>query len=294
MSKKKKKDYEQRKRERQLKLKELRMLQEKALQLEKELELRKNERIRELNVRNLKIFVNTCNFLAPFVLTVGLTVGGFKLFGLGLPVRTDKIVNYKVYNLDYQTDGFVSMNEEYKTNRWFDYELPTNELTIYTPWELEENQYFRYKLDYTLGELKKLDLFNALLKEDYYLIQATIGEKIKYYKQEKQVIENVQDIENSDYYFKANLTVLDEEDTLVYDETKLKNILVSISELLIISSIGVFLTRLRKFKYRDNLREINNCYKDKVNNIQILEHELESTNKKILALQRKGVRPNDK
>ena len=294
MNKRKKRDFEQRKKERQLKIKELRELQDKAFQLEKELELRKSERIKELNIRNLKIFMNTCNFLAPFVLTAGLTVGGIKLFGLGLPIHTDKIINYKVYSLEYQTGGIVSMDEEYKTNRWFDDELPANKLTIYTPWELEDNRYFRYKLNYTLGKLENLDLFNALLTEDYFYIKSNIGDNIKYGSQERQETENVQDVENSEYYFKANLTVLDEEDTLVYDETNLKNILVSISELLITGGIGVFCTRFRKFKYTDEIRKINNGYKEKINDIQVLEHELESTNKKILALQRKGVRPNVK
>ena len=92
------------------------------------------------------------------------------------------------------------------------------------------------------------------------------------------------------------ITFCGHSDFLFSDDVRqqLKNIIVSISELLITGGIGVFCTRFRKFKYTDEIRKINNRYKEKINDIQVLEHELESTNKKILALQRKGVRPNVK
>lgn len=136
-TRKQKQQSEQRRRKSQIK--ELQDLREKAIQLEKQIAEQKAENFKQLNIRNLKIFGNTRNFVAPFVITAGLTVGVFKMFGGGLPFHTDEITKYKLYNLDYQTNGYVTMEESYRTNGLLDDDLPSNELTIYTPWKYENS-----------------------------------------------------------------------------------------------------------------------------------------------------------
>jgi hypothetical protein len=114
------------------KLKELKSV------LEKELEENKKKRIIEFNKRNIKFVYHTFKFLLPYLLSTGLTVGGFNLIGKGLPFHLDQINKYKVYNLDYDTMGYVTMDEEYidlhKEN------VPSSSLVIYSPWEEQDGQ----------------------------------------------------------------------------------------------------------------------------------------------------------
>lgn len=218
-TKKQKQQAEQRRaKNRKSQIKELQELREKAIQLEKRIAEQKVENFKQLNIRNLRVFGNTCNFIAPFVISAGLTVGVFRLFGGGLPFHSDEIVKYKAYNLDYKTNGYVTMDESYRTNRWFDDSLPSNELTIYTPWEFKDNQYMRYKREYNISKLKTLDLFDAVLEEDY----AYITNNIKEYKEEIQVANSIEETEGQDYFFEASLHMLDKEDVLKYNETDLK------------------------------------------------------------------------
>lgn len=111
---------EERNKNRKSQIKELEELKLKALELESRIIEQKKENFKQLNIRNLKIFANACNFAAPFVISAGITVGVFRLFGGGLPFHSDEITKYKAYNLDFQTDGYVTMDDEYRTNRWFD------------------------------------------------------------------------------------------------------------------------------------------------------------------------------
>lgn len=274
-------------------IKELQELREKAVQLEKKIAEQKLENFKQLNIINLRVFGNTCNFLAPFVISAGLTVGAFSLFGGGLPFHSDEIVKYKVYNLDYKTNGYVTMDESYRTNRWFDDSLPSNELTIYTPWELKDNQYMRYKREYDISKLNTLDLFDAVLEEDY----AYITENIKKYKEELQVVNSIEENECRDYFFEASLHMLDKKDTLKYNETDLKNIIITIIELVLGLGIGGAVAYFRDFEYLLKLKNDADIYfyRCRIKAIKLMQEELTATNEKILSLSRKkGDKTNDK
>ena len=108
--KQKQKSQQRMQKDRKTQIKELQELKEKAVLLEKKISEQKLENFKQLNIRNLRVFGNTCNFLAPFVISAGLTVGAFRLFGGGLPFHTDQTVKYKAYNLDYKTSGYVIMD----------------------------------------------------------------------------------------------------------------------------------------------------------------------------------------
>lgn len=291
-TKKQKQQAEQRRaKDRKTQIKELQELREKAAQIEKRIAEQKLENFKQLNIRNLRIFGNTCNFLAPFVISTGLTVGAFKLFGGGLPFHTDETIKYKAYSLDYQTGGYITMDESYRTNRWFDDSLPSNELIVYTPWEYKDNQYTRYKRDYDISEICTLDLFDAVLEEDY----AYITENIKEYKEEIQVANSIEETEGQDYFFEASLHMLDKEDTLKYNETDLKNTIITIIELVLGLGIGGAVAYFRNFKYLWELRDVNRDYHYRIKAIKPMQEELTTTNEKILSLSRKkGGTTNEK
>ena len=282
-TRKQKQQSEQRRiKERKSQIKELQDLREKTIQLEKQIAEQRVENFKQLNIRNLKIFGNTCNFVAPFVITAGLTVGVFKMFGGGLPFHTDEITKYKLYDLDYQTNGYVTMDESYRTNGLLDDNLPSNELTIYTPWKYENSQYTRYKREYDIDKLNSLELFNAVLEEDYSYIE----ENLKDYKEEKQTVNSIEETEKMDYFFEASLHMLDKNDTLKYNETDSKNISITVTELIFVLGIGALLAHYRNFDYLYELSCINDDYNYEIEAIKPMQEELALTNEKILSLSR--------
>lgn len=276
-------------------IKELQYLKEKKLQLERQISEQKAENFKKLNIRNLKIFGNTCNFVAPFVITAGLTVGLFKMFGGGLPFHRDEITKYKLYDLDYQTNGYVTMEESYNKKHLLPNDLQSNELTIYTPWKYENNQYTRYKREYDIGKLDSLELFNAVLEEDYSYIE----ENMKDYKEEIQTVNSIDETEKTDYFFDASLHMLDKNDTLKYTETDLKNIVITTVELIFALGIGTLFAHFRNFDYLYELSRINDDYNYDYNYeiglIKLKQEKLALTNEKILSLSRiKEGKINDK
>lgn len=260
----------------QIKIEKLQALREQAVFLESEISKQKEENRKLFKIRNLKIFGKTCNFLAPFVISTGLTVGVVKLFGGGFPFYVDENVNYKAYNLDYQTNGYVSMEDYYTSFN----DLQSNELVIYTPWEYENDQYIRYKRQYNINEVNILDLFDAVLEEDYDYIE----ENLKEYKEETQIINNIDENEWKEYYIDASLHMLDKKDILKYDETEFENTITTILDLVIGLGIGALVIHFRNFEYLRELRYINRAYHLNVKPIKPMQEELTMVNEKILSL----------
>lgn len=262
----------------------------KVSELESKISEQKKENLKQFNIRNLKVFASTCNFVAPFVITTALTVGTIKLFCGSLPFYQDEITKYKTYHLKYQTDGEITMNDEYETNTLFDEGLPSSTLTIYTPLEKQNESYVRFKREYDI-KTSNLDLYNAVLAEDYNYI----FENLKVYKEENQVINKIDYKENDKYFFEAELHIINKEDTLKYKESSLKNIIVTIANLTLGLGIGGLIAWARYFDFPDKLREINDDYQGQISPIEPIKQELLNTKKKILSLQKnKGVKNNEK
>ena len=281
--KQRKKEAKRGSREREERIKELQELKKEAKRLDEKISEQKQENFKQLNIRNLKIFGNTCNFLVPFVISTGVTVGAFSLFGGGLPFYKDKVIKYKVYDLDYETNGSITMEESYRTNRWIDDDLASNELVIYTPWEYSDGQYVRYKREYNVDEIDTLDLFWAVLEKNYDYI----SEKIKDYKEEVQISDSLMTTLGEDWFVRASLHMFDEEDILDYNETNFKNIVITAIELIIGLCAGGVLVLSRNFDYLGKVEDANLDYQEYVEEIQKMQKKLTVTNQKILSLSKK-------
>lgn len=279
-TRKEKLKQEQRNKTRKSQISELEELKSKALQLESKIIEQKKENFKQLNIRNLKVFVSTCNFLAPFVISANIIIGLFSLFYGGLPFYLDEITKYKVYNLDYQTNGDIAMDDEYITNRWVDNSLPENTLVTYTPWELQDGQYVRYKREYDVGKLITLDLIGAVIDEDYNYIT----ENLEKYKEEKQVTNEINSTEDNNYFLEASLHMLDKENVLKYNETDLKNKVITIIELVLSLGIGGLIAYYRDFSYLYALKRIKNNYIERIEPLESMKQELKETNEKVLSL----------
>lgn len=261
-------------------LKELKELKKDISVLELRLQEAKKEKAKQFHIRNLKVFVNTCNLVAPFVVCSGITVGLFALFGGGTPFHRDQITKYKTYNIEYQMDGTIEMEEEYKTDRWYDNALPSNSLTIYTPWSLQDDQYIRIKRTYNLGELTTLDLYYAVLEEDYDYINNNLDN----YKEEKQIFNKLNITENNNYEMKASLHIIEKDNFLKYDETLTKNIIITVIELIVGLGFGGLITALRDFSFSYEVHINNVTYHNYIDVVENTQLVLDVHNKKLLKL----------
>lgn len=275
------KQYEQReKKDYKEKTKELQELRTKIIQLQ---QMINEQKFRRFTIKNFKQFVNVCNFLTPFIISAGLTVGSVKLSGGGYPFHIDKIIKYKVYSLEYQTNGFITIDESYIINEEMGNILPQNELIIYTPWEYKNNQYTRYKREYNIRMINTIDLFDAVLEENY----TYITENIKEYKEEVQTVNSIEQTDGQDYIFEANLYMLDKEDTLKYNETEFKNNVITIIEILLGLGIGGALTYFKNFKYLCEIKDEEDNYQYRLKAIKPISYELTEPNEKLMIYSRK-------
>lgn len=291
MSNKKSKEKRQKQiKKRQKQIAKLEKLKLEAIRLDTKLAEQRKANFVNLNIRNLRIFKNTCNFLAPFVIIGGLTVGSFALCNGGLPFHLDKIKKTKNYILEYQTSASVNIKESYR-NKLEDFfneiEFPSSELIIYTPWELKEGQYIRYKREYNIDKLNTLDLYNAVLDEDYKYIEKNLKE----YKEEIQVSNRIDELEKNIYFIDATLHFEDKSDFIEYNETNLKNIIITISELIVGIGLGALIAKIRDFDYSYELSIVKRDYEHCIKDTKPTEDQLKKTNKKILSLS-KQIRGN--
>lgn len=258
---------------------EIKKLEELKEQLKKKLDEQRKEKFKQFNIRNLKFFGNTCNFLAPFVLSAGIAVGVFRLCGGGFPFHTDEIKKYRLYNLDFDTKGYVTMDDEYRTYGILD-ELKSNSLVVYSPWDEQNGQYIRFKREYNIGTLNSLDLYDAVLNEDYSYIEENVTD----FKEEIQTTNRINEEESNDYIIQASLHMLDMEDTLVFSETDLKNIIITIIEVVLGLGVGSIIAWKRDFDYLWEIECINDEYKCTIKKLNSTKEKLEDTNQKILSL----------
>lgn len=257
----------------------IKKLEELKADLEKELREQKKEKFEQFNIRNLKFLGHTCNFLAPFVLSAGITVGVFRLFGGGFPFHTDDITKYRLYNLDFDTKGYVTMDDEYRIFGILD-ELKSNSLVVYSPWEGQDGQYIRFKREYKIGTLDTLDLYNAVLNEDYSYIEQNVTD----YKEEIQTSNRINEDEPNDYIIQASLHMLDKEDTLIFSETDLNNIVITIIEVVLGLGVGSLIAWKRDFEYIWEMQHVNRDYNCTIKSLNSTKEKLEDTNQKILSL----------
>lgn len=260
----------------------LEYLNKRVIELQSDIDngIKNNKKI--LRIKNLKFFKNTCNFLAPFVLCTGLCTGLCFLFGRGLPFIKDYNVKEKTYILDYQTDGDIIMEEEYRTNDWYEDSLPANELVVYTPWYEEEDHYTRYKWTYLIRDAND-EIINAVLNEDFSYLSSTIDK----FKKEKQTINVIDD--KGDFYFDAYLTRIDEDDIIKTPESTKNNIVFTLLQLGLGLTFGTIIAFMRDFSYLREIRYDRLDYNRNFIDIEPLKEELDRVNSEILKLsKRKG------
>ena len=224
-------------------------LKNEKTELSKKINVENLKRIKAFHIRNLKIFGRVCTLVTPFALSAGLTAGAFKLFGGGYPFYIDTITAYKTYNLIYDDEKieFISeymTNNDYLDNGLQSYFNQNNIVICYTPWEEKNGKYIRYKREYELSPPYSLEFCKAVLNDNYEFIYNYINTHNNGKKEEKQIINSINKESSNDYIFhaKLNLHLIDKNDTLLYSETDLKNIIITIVEVILGLGIGTLIT----------------------------------------------------
>ena len=255
-------------------------LQEQAESLRKELAKQRIERVKQFNIRNLKIVAKTGRFLLPLVVTTSIISGLAFGLGGGLPFYVDDIKMHRVYSLEYQTDSKPYMVKEFSTTTSFS----PNELTILTPWEFQDNQYVRYKRVYNFDEVKDLKLLDAILEENFEYV----SKNVKDYKEEKQVANSIVESEKNDYFFQASVHILDEEDILKAPESNSDNAVITTLDLVFGLLLGLVVMVEDDYDYSWEVKRVNNRYYAVVKGIKKKKKELTEINQKILTLSKGG------
>ena len=252
------------KNEKQEQLYELTKLKNK---LEDQLSYEKKNKIKNFHIRNLKVFEATCKFTAPFAIFTGIFIGVVNFFGGGLPFHKDDIPSYKVYSLELNNNE-IETYEGYYPLGIFD--------------SLQKNgEYTRFKREYNFYDSVTLSLYNAIIESNYDYVKETL----KDYKEEIQKT-NIINNENNDYIVEASIHLFDKEDILFCKEEDIKNIFVTLVEMIFGSVFGYIINRLRRFNYCSKLQKINDEYYLEIALFNETKKELSDVNKKILSLKR--------
>ncbi len=287
MSKSKRKTRNQKikyQQERELKIKELKKLKQQTIELEKKIKLEEKVVRKAKTVRNLKLFMSVCEFSVPFVVVSALAVGGLNVLGLGLPFRKDSYKKEKLYSLEYQTDGYIEIDEHYKNNNWLNKSLPENELKIYSPWLKDKyGSYKRTVKSYSISSLNDTKIFDAILNEDIDYINENYSEYSEYEEETNEV-----SFQYEKNIIKANLNFFDEKDTIKLCESDSRNKIVTGIEIAITIVGGIIFAAKTRFSIVDSVMFITSEYKQKIIPLNKLKEELEQKQQKILSLTQGG------
>lgn len=261
---------------------EIKKLEEDLIIIEHKINDYENKKIKNACLKNLKIFGSVCNFMMPFVIISGITVSGVNYLGFGLPFIKDDIRKEKRYTLDYETNGNIESEEHYIFDSPV---LSDNELTIYSPWTLtEDNLYERtiknFDVDY---DTSSVSLYNAILNEDIERIE----EIYPNYTLETETTNQISSI-NDDYIIDAHLDFLDSKDILTYKENSSTNIFVTFLELLICLGIPSFISYHRSFSLVDSIKNINKKNESQKEELRDLYEQLDQKQKRITNLSNGG------
>ena len=265
---------------------EIKRLEEDLIIIEHKINDYENKKIKNACLKNLKIFGSVCNFMMPFVIISGITVSGVNYCGFGFPFIKDDIKKLKKYTLDYETNGNIESEERYLMNNIFDSPaISYNELTIYSPWTLtEDNLYERTIKNFDINSnTSSVSLYNAILNEDVERIE----EIFPNYTLETETTNQISSI-NDDYIIDAHLDFLDSKDILTYTENSSTNNHVTFLELLICLGIPSFISYRRSFSLVDSIKNINKKYESQKEELRDLYEQLDQKQKRITNLSNGG------
>jgi hypothetical protein len=248
---------------------ELKVLEDKLQELKEEKRARQIRNLKNLGIRNLKFFGYACNFIMPYVVTAGITIGAFKIFNGGLPFAKDDIIKYKMINLESDASENILVEEKYQENHWYSDAIPSSSLQIVYPWiESPGVGYTQVTRYYDVST--STELINAIIEKNI----EKINELLPKYDEE---IKQTNEYKNTDEKptIIANIHFLNKKDVLKYSESDLKNIIITSTEILLTFIIGSIVAYFRHFNIIISIKDTNQQYK--IESTKTLNNEIIKT-----------------
>ena len=271
---------DKRRAEYQRQLKELNRIK---AQLEAKVSADRKEVFKKFHIRNLRIFRDTCNFLLPFVVCAGISVGGLYALEGGLPVKKDDLTrNKRVYFSVDTPEEKTYLKEEYAYTGIFSNGEASSKITIVSPWEKRDDYYVRFTREYSISKNKK-EIIQAILQKDY----STLVDLLSNYTEIEETTNHPTSLDE-EYIIKGNIIFIDEEDKITFPESTAKNIIITLVEVAFTLLVGGVVAHNRYFSYIDALETDQRNYRVCLRAYKKHQEELEETNGKILALTRGG------
>lgn len=194
------------------------------------------------NKKKIRVFKTIKNIGITYILTTTATVITVKLFGGGLPFVRDDVTKYKYYSLKGSSNSIVDIHESYEEND-DNKNKQNNTLTIYDVWKIDDNKYSRVVNKYTFNNIEDKKILDAFFDSDEKYFKSVCDDYSEEIEYSNEVINRYnKPVTEGELYF------WDKEDQLVNKESKLKNIYVTSTEL-ILSLTGTFvICRIRRDK----------------------------------------------
>lgn len=190
------------------------------------------------SIRNFKISLRVMQLIAPYAVTVGIIVGGFKLIGFGLPFYRDEFKHKAYIQKQFDSIGNVSYEKEY------DYPLNRSEskseniIKLYSSWKQQENGIYERSVKiYKLDDLNEEDVLKLFEKENPKLEDLLGKPANKIETTNKLTEEQI----NSKSYLEATMYSEDKNDFIIVNEVLSYDLITSGIEAGIITIISLLI-----------------------------------------------------
>lgn len=167
-------------------------------------------------LRGLKIVLRTGQLIAPFVVTAGITIGGFAALG-GTPFYRDKHKQKLEMMKELDSLGNIRYEQQYK-----EYANSSSVISYYSKWNfVEDNLYSRDIETYALGDITEEQILK-LINDDVQSLREILGEPISKKKETKN---NLTEEElQSDPFLQAMIYSKFDDDFIMVKESSSDNI----------------------------------------------------------------------
>lgn len=184
--------------------------------LENEIKYSKLENAKIYALRGLKIALKTGQLIAPYVLTAGITIGGFAALG-GTPFYRDKHKQKLEMIKEIDSLGNIRIEQQYD-----EYENSKSIISYYSKWSyVEDNLYSRDIETYELGNISEEKILK-LLNDDIQSLSEILDEPISKKKETKN---NLSDEElYNDSFLQAMIYSKIDDDFIIVKESLVENI----------------------------------------------------------------------
>ncbi len=214
----------------------------------------KNKRLKA--VKNLKISLRVAQLVAPYIISLGLPIGIFKLSGKGIPFNLESIEHNPVIMKEFDTLGNEKIEKQYDS-----FNISTNLIRHYTELEKDDTGVYTREIEtYKLNE-ENLDKIEQIMKTDYDELNEILGEPMVVSEIKNNPTN--EELKTKDY-LQAVVYSKDYDDVLVEKETKNEDLGLTIIEgvAFLISSICIIVFRHGiGYSFKKQIANIKEKYK---------------------------------